>query len=54
MDPVATLIEAFSAVLLSVGSYLILRTLWKLDAPPVRAVARPKRPEPAPEIRRAA
>jgi hypothetical protein len=52
---VATLIEAFSAVLLSFGSYLILRTLWKLDVPPVRAVARRQpRPEPAPEIRRAA
>jgi len=52
---VATLIQPFSAVLLSLGSFLILRTLWKLDVPPVRAVARPKRrPEPAPEIQRAA
>ncbi len=49
----ATLIEAFSAVLLSLGSYLILRTLWKLDARPLRAVA-PDRREPAPEFRRAA
>jgi hypothetical protein len=51
---VATLIEAFSAVLLSLGSFLILRTLWKLDAPAVRAVSRPKPSEPAPEFRRAA
>ena len=37
-ETVATLIEAFSAVLLSLGSYMILRTLWKLDIPPSRAV----------------
>ncbi len=49
-----TLIEAFSAVLLSLGSLLILRTLWRLDAPararsapnvlvlhPYRSTARP-------------
>jgi hypothetical protein len=51
---VATLIEAVSAVLLSVGSFLILRTLWKLDVPPVRAVPRRKSSEPSPEFRRAA
>jgi hypothetical protein len=51
---VATLIEAFSAVLLSLGSYMILRTLWKLDVPPRRAAASPNRREPAPEYPRAA
>jgi hypothetical protein len=51
---VTTLIEAFSAVLLSLGSFLILRTLWKLDVPPKRAVAPPGRREPATEFRRAA
>jgi hypothetical protein len=51
---VATLIEAFSAVLLSLGSFLILRTLWKLDVSRPRAVSPPGRREPAPELRRAA
>jgi hypothetical protein len=51
---VATLIEAFSAVLLTLGSFLILRTLWKLDVPSVRAVSRSKPSKPAPEFRRAA
>ena len=50
----ATLIEAFSAVLLSFGSYLILRTLWKLDASRPRAVSPPGQREPAPEYRQAA
>jgi hypothetical protein len=50
---VTTLIEAFSAVLLSLGSFLIMRTLWRLDAPSVRAV-RSHRPAQAPEYRRAA
>ena len=50
----ATLIEAFSAVLLSLGSYMILRTLWKLDVPPVRAVAPSGRREAATNLRRAA
>jgi hypothetical protein len=51
---VATLIEAFSAVLLSFGSYVILRTLWKLDVPLARAVVPPARREPAPDVRKAA
>jgi len=51
---VTTLIEAFSAVLLSLGSFLIMRTLWRMDAPPARAAAPRHRREPAPEYRRAA
>lgn len=49
-----TLIEAFSAVLLSLGSFLILRTLWRIDVPPARAAAAPRRREPGPEYRQAA
>ncbi len=48
-----TLIEAFSAVLLSLGSVLILRTLWRIDVPPKRAVPT-RRPSEAPEYKKAA
>ena len=49
-----TLIEPALASLLLLGSFLILRALWKSDIAAVTVHVPHTRPEPAPEYRKAA
>ena len=51
---VMTLIQPALATLLLLGSFLVLRAVWKADVTPKVALRPVPRPEPVPDYRKAA
>jgi hypothetical protein len=49
-----TLIQPALATLLLLGSFLVLRAVWKADVTPKVALRPVPRPEPVPDYRKAA